>query len=99
MEKVRRPRRGESVWRQILARQQQSTLTVQAFCQREGIGVASFYGWRSRLKCGAGERAPGRRTSPGFIDLGDLGDLQAKRERFEVRLELGAGMVLSIGRG
>lgn len=101
MDKIRRPRRGESAWREIVTRHRQSGLSVQAFCRREGISAVSFYGWRSRLKGGADEAGTGRhRTSaPGFIDLGDLGELESRRARFEVRLELGAGMVLSIGRG
>jgi putative transposase len=106
MEKVSRQRRSESAWRDIVERQRQSGLTVAAFCEREGIKPASLYGWRSRL--GEGPKAtPGVRSAPkkakdsegsssGFIDLGSLG---SSRSRFEVRLELGGGVLLHLVRG
>jgi hypothetical protein len=47
MEKIGRERRSESVWREIVARQRASGLTVQSFCEREGIKLASLYGWRA----------------------------------------------------
>ena len=48
MEKIGRERRSEGAWREIVGRQAESGLTVQAFCEREGIKSASLYGWRSR---------------------------------------------------
>ncbi len=42
MEKIGRERRGESTWREIVARQGESGLSVQAFCEREGIKAASL---------------------------------------------------------
>ena len=53
MEKIGRERRSESAWREILSRQAESGLSVQAFCEREGIKAASLYGWRSRLREGS----------------------------------------------
>lgn len=101
MEKVRRARRGESAWRELVARQARSGLTVRVFCERERISAVSFYGWRARLQ----ERAEGAPVVPGkqrpegsaagFIDLGELGN----RARFQVRLELGDGVVLQLVRG
>lgn len=59
MEKIGRQRRSESVWQEIVARQTASGLTVQSFCEREGINAASLYGWRSRLREGSeSKRAP-----------------------------------------
>ncbi len=52
MEKIGRERRSESTWREIVARQAQSWLSVQAFCEKEIIKAASFYVWRSRLRRG-----------------------------------------------
>jgi transposase len=37
-------------WQQRLERFRRSGLTVSAFCDREGISVASFYLWRRRLQ-------------------------------------------------
>jgi putative transposase len=105
MEKIGRERRSESAWREIVSRQAESGLSVQAFCGREGIKAASLYGWRSRLQREAQgrsstERAP-RKPRPEkpageFIDLGALG---SSRSRFEVRLDLGGGVLLHLVRG
>jgi hypothetical protein len=82
MEKIGRERRSESAWREIVSRQAESGLSVQVFCEREGIKAASLYGWRSRLagvsrKELVGERteeaaakeAPGRVHRPGRTGL------------------------------
>jgi len=37
-------------WQQRLERFRRSGLTVTAFCDREGISLASFYAWRRRLQ-------------------------------------------------
>jgi putative transposase len=106
MEKISRQRRSESAWREIVERQGQSGLTVPEFCEQEGFKAASLYGWRSRLREGS-QRPPVSRTVPkmakrsetsssGFIDLGSLG---AGTSRFEVRLELGGGVLLHLVRG
>ena len=104
MEKVGRLRRSESAWREIVARQAESGLTVQSFCEREGINGASLYGWRSRLRAGsASARTPrgasktdkAEKSSAEFIDLGALARGQS---RFEVRLDLGGGVLLHLVR-
>jgi len=104
MDQITRQRRSESAWREIVARQEQSGLTVTAFSEREGLTTASLYGWRVRLR----QQAAGKRTSPQisksaraekapeeFIDLGAIG---ASRGRFEVRLDLGGGVLLQLVR-
>lgn len=105
MEKVGRQKRSESVWREIVARQAQSGLAVREFCEREGIKAASLYGWRVRLREDTQEQGVLRnptkterveRSSGEFIDLGALG---SGRSRFEVRLELGGGVLLHLVRG
>jgi len=105
MEKIGRQRRSESAWRELVERQEQSGLSVAQFCEREGIKSASLYGWRSRFREGpkdspVPEVAPKkskRREAPssGFIDLGALG---SSRSRFEIRLELGHGVLLHLVR-
>jgi hypothetical protein len=105
MEKIARERRSESAWCEIVARQAESGLSVHAFCERESINVASLYGWRSRLRQEAREksippRAPRKagleRSEGGFIDLGAL---SSGGSRFEVRLDLGGGVLLHLVRG
>ena len=104
MDQVVRQRRGESAWREIVARHEQSGLTVAEFCEREGLKSASLYGWRVRLRQAvAGKkisptissRARAERSSEEFIDLGAIGD---SRGRFEVRLDLGGGVLLQLVR-
>ncbi len=104
MEKSRRERRRESVWREIVRRQAESELTVQAFCEREGIKSASLYGWRSRLRGDLKNRSVPRRASRAqrperaVGDFLDLGALSSGRSRFEVRLDLGGGVLLHLVR-
>ena len=40
-------RRSEQTWRDLVAQQVGSGLSVQAFCGREHLDVNTFYGWRS----------------------------------------------------
>jgi len=37
-------------WRQLVAKQQQSGMSVRVFCQQHGTGEYSFYHWRKRLR-------------------------------------------------
>ena len=40
-------------WRQRLARQRESGLSIAAFCRREGVSQASFHAWRRKLRTSA----------------------------------------------
>ncbi len=101
MAKRRRIRRSAAVWQGLFARQASSGLSVPEFCGREKINAGVFRRWRAVLKDAdqdvghASVTAPLAEAAP-FIDLGGIGPGGA---RFEVRLELGAGLVLSIARG
>ena len=103
MDQMVRQRRSEGAWREIVARQEHSGLTVAEFCEREGLKAASLYGWRVRLRQATGKRnspeihksTPAEKTSAEFIDLGAIG---ASRGRFEVRLDLGGGVLLQLVR-
>jgi len=100
MHKVIR-RRSVETWRELVARQSCSGLSVQAFCRQEGLNTWTFYGWRSRLreKTAVAETTAVRgstQTAAGFIDLGAL---SRSSSRCEIRLDLGGGMVLQVVRG
>ena len=97
MDQIVRRRRGESAWREIVARQEESGLTVPEFCEREDLKAASLYGWRVRLRREpAGKiasprvvrKSPVQKASQEFIDLGAI---DSSRGRFEVRLHLVRG--------
>ena len=102
MHKVIR-RRSVKTWRELVARQVRSGLSVQAFCQQERLNTWTFYGWRSRLRgrtatpeTAAVGGSPEPEPRSGFIDLGALG---GNSSRCEIRLDLGGGVVLQVVRG
>jgi hypothetical protein len=37
-------------WRERIAEQERSGLSVKQFCEQRGVAVWSFYGWRKRLR-------------------------------------------------
>ncbi len=37
-------------WRERLERQEESGLTIEAFCEREGVSTSMFYRWRRHLQ-------------------------------------------------
>jgi hypothetical protein len=96
-----RIRRSAAVWRELFSRQASSGLSVSEFCQRERINAGLFRRWRLSLEDSGKEiRVPAREPPAAevpapFIDLGGIGG----GPRFEVRLDLGSGIVLSIARG
>jgi hypothetical protein len=102
MGKVKRIRRSAAVWRDLFSRPSSSGLSVPKFCRRERINASLFRRWRSSLEAsGKVIRVPSEaeraaKAPAPFIDLGGIG---MGGPRFEVRLDLGAGIVLSIARG
>ena len=54
MQRSSKSSRGE-FWRQVLARQRRSGLSVHRFCQQEGLAAATFYHWKRRLGPPSGE--------------------------------------------
>jgi hypothetical protein len=101
MERMMRRRHGAETWRRILGRFEESGMTAPAFCERERVGRQSLYRWRSRLggesdQALVAKAAQLTSKAAGFIDLGDF---RSGGLRMEVRLDLSAGVVLSIARG
>lgn len=91
--------RSAGEWQAILARFSGSGLSVAAFCRSEAISEASFYRWRSLL---ASVRQPAlpqtTPPAPAFVDLGAVA-ASPTAGRLEIRLDLGAGLVLHLVRG
>ena len=46
---TRRSVQKEAQWREVIARQAASGVSVRRFCANEGIAEASFYAWRREL--------------------------------------------------
>jgi hypothetical protein len=102
MVQKKRIRRGAAVWEQLFSRQPSSGLSVPEFCRREGINAALFRRWRSVLKGSEGHRrviSRSERVTEDPTPFIDLGPLRSDGPRFEVRLDFGGGIVLSIARG
>jgi len=102
MGQVNRVRRSAAVWRELFSRQASSGLGGSEFCRLEGVNASLFRRWRSSLKHtdqvrrSASKAEPATEVPAPFIDLGDM---RSGGSRLEVRLELGAGIVLSLARG
>ena len=92
-------RRSRNEWRSLLARIRGSGLGIEAGCRREGISEASYYRWRSQL---AGEVDRGevcvRASAPAFVDLGTLSSSPVSRQRLDLKLDLGDGLLLHLVR-
>jgi len=89
----------------LLTKFEHSGLGVRAFCAHEGISTSSFNWWRCRLKDDGNRVQPSSNRSAvvpsgEFVDLGTLNaPARAPGERFELRLDLGGGLVLHLVRG
>lgn len=104
MERVKQRRLGAEAWRGLLAKFAESGLTAEAFCTQEGISRSSLTRWRSRVRVEGRTQSARRRSSvPAageFVDLGTMTTPAAARgERFELRLDLGGGLILQLVRG
>jgi hypothetical protein len=101
MQKIKQRRYRAEAWRRILGRFEESGLAAPAFCARERISMKSLHRWQKRLGADSEQSLVAKavqltRKTEDFIDLGAL---RSPESRFEVRLELGAGVILSIARG
>jgi hypothetical protein len=102
MGQSKRIRRSTAVWRTLFSRQSSSGLSVPDFYRCEGINAGLFRRWRSTLQDVREGQAVAARAQPAAevaVPFIELGDLRSSGSRIEVRLELGAGIVLSIARG
>ena len=100
---VKRQRLAADAWRELMAKFSGSGLSVREFCRREGISTSSFNWWRSRFNGSSGalsSATPSWLAAGEFVDLGTLRARAASpSERFELRLDLGGGVILHLVRG
>ena len=91
-------RMGRTAWVELVGEFERSGLTVREFCEQAEVSVSSLHRWR-KLEGGRTSRTtrPQRGTVPAFVDLGALG-AGAVGGCFEIRLELGNGVVLHLAR-
>ena len=106
MQGIKRRRLGEDTWRDLLRQFEQGDESVNAFCRREGLSANTFHRWRARLvvaseapRSGAVQAKTDDASIPRFVDLGALRAPAPGVGRLELKLDLGAGMVLHVVRG
>ena len=79
-------------WRERIAEQMRSGLSVKEFCTERGVAECSFYAWRKRLR---------KQQEPVRFALVERGAVRRQEGAGEARLELvlASGARLRIGAG
>ena len=97
--KRRAARCSEGEWRRRLEGFDGSGLSVAAFCERTGIGLANFYRWRKRCEDGGlGAKPMVRHKTSAFVDAGPLEVGPSRRARLDLKRDLGDGWVVQLVR-
>jgi len=94
-------------WRALVSAFESSGLSMPAFCQREGIAESTLYAWRARLRGGRHPAKTGLPIRGDFVQLGLMGAGSAPAltsptrtgAAVDIKLDLGAGVVLHLRRG
>ena len=94
-------RRSREEWQAVFARFAASGLGIEPFCAREGLSESSFRRWKELLSDEARpvlrQGSEGAPEPTGFVDAGTL--KLGGTGRFELRLDLGDGVILHLSRG
>lgn len=96
MANKQRDSQREARWRQILAKQAASGLSVREFCRRQNLTEASFYFWRRTIAERDGEpvrEAPERSTLPTFLPVRVSGEVPSTAA---ISIEVAGGRVLKL---
>ena len=92
MAKGKRDLRLEARWRDLVARQPRSGLSVRGFCQRERVTECGFYAWRRELRLRDQESPT---PQPAFVPV-VLPQTQAMDGDGRIVIELRGGRVLRL---
>src|SRR5260370_3373163 len=79
-------------WRQRIAEQERSGMSVQRFCEEQGLTEPSFYLWRKRLR-----KQPPMRFA--LVETGPARQQRATELNLELRLARGDGLGIGAGVG
>lgn len=82
-------------WRMVIQMQTESGLSVRKFCEQEGLGQASFFAWRRKLRS-EGEEADGGEKGDESVRLAPVKLLDEKGIS-AVEVVSPCGLVLRIG--
>ena len=89
--KKMRPRQTREQWAALIEQQQQSGLSIEAFCQERDIGFASFGKWKRRLGSAVTKESDFKavhvKSSPVAV---------VEPERATITLSIGNNMTLTI---
>ena len=98
-------RRTKSQWRELIEAQASSELSQKAFCEQQGVSIASFGYWKRKLKPGTDTQGsnrpivakPAAETSDAWIEL-PLAVQSSKRKTgaWTIELDLGQGVSLRL---
>jgi hypothetical protein len=80
-----RSRRSAREWRSLISRQERSGLSQAAFCEREGIALATFAKWKRRVKA--------RAAAAEFVEVTPRSE---SVEGWELEVTLPKGVVLRV---
>lgn len=111
--KTSRQQRTAEGWRAVLLEFKTSGLSVTEFCARQGLSKSCFYRWKSAVEAEhsghdglsqATLRPLAKNPIKGFLDLGAFaspsGPVAAAPTllQLDLRIDLGGGLVLRLGR-
>ncbi len=82
-------------WRERIAQQERSGVSVQDFCKQQGLTEGSFYAWRKRLRNEQAVRFALVETGSVQRESGEDAGLELILPRGE-RLRIGAGVDLTM---
>jgi putative transposase len=88
---ARRTRRSRDEWQRLVSEQAESDLTQTAFCEANGLSVASLQYWKRKLA----DRSEAIPSAP-WVDLGTLA--AAGSPGWDIELQLGDGICLRLRR-
>ena len=89
----------EQFWRQTLARQRASGLSIRAFCEREGLSEASYYQWRRELVRRDRFPRPARQRQRAFVPVRIIPDADRRHARGLIEIVLGGGRRIRVSEG
>ncbi len=82
-------------WRMVVQMQEESGLSVRKFCEQEGLGQASFFGWRRKLRAEEAEPCDGSEHEDESVRLAPVKLLEDKGPS-AVEIVSPSGLVLRV---